>query len=75
MGAMLKVGDTVSWKGSWGCDLPYVVKVTSIDVVTPGDKEGVPVQEAPWALAPLNAIVAGLDNGHWAYGTQLSQIS
>jgi hypothetical protein len=76
MKMLLKVGDTVQWKGAWGRDLPQLAKVTSIELVVPGEKDGgEEVQKAPWSIVETNAVVVTLDNGHWAYGDQISPAS
>ena len=68
----LEVGDTVIWRGGWGKDAPIEALVTSIDKVKPGEKYGDDVKSLPWSQVETRAVVA-LDNGHWAYGYQLSQ--
>jgi len=67
---VLRVGDTVVWRGGWGADPPKLAVITSISMCEPGEKYGDPVDEMPWSLVPVHATV-GLDNGHWAYGDQL----
>ena len=73
---MLKVGDSVMWRGSWGRDTPLPTKVTSIEIVAPGEKEGgEDVKQVPWAVVESGCVVVTLDNGHWAYGDQISPAS
>lgn len=61
------------WKGGWGTDAPRPAKITSIDLCeTKGSKYGNPVKSVSWSLKEYIAV--GLDNGHWAYGTQLEAI-
>ena len=68
----LKVNDTVTWKGSWGSDAPKQAKVTGIMINCMGCKDGDEVQETTWdEVTGRNAII-DLDNGHWAWGFQIS---
>lgn len=69
----LKVGDSVAWRGRWGADPPKLVKVTDIERVAEGEKYGTPVEEMDWADVPGRSVVT-LDTGHWAYGSQLTQV-
>jgi len=72
--SMLKVGDTVHWRGNFGEAEPRRVTVLSIERVhRPGDKEGDLVDELEWELVPLYAVVS-LDTGNWAYGRQLRPV-
>lgn len=71
---MLKVGDTVSWRGSFGSDEPWPAAITKIDVETRGGKDGRSVQEVPWTEVSRENVVVGLDNNHWAYGNQIERI-
>ena len=70
---MLKKGDTVIWRGSWGNDLPKEAKVTSIEICPNGMKNGEEVNEVPWDMVNGRNVVVDLDNGHWAYGDQISK--
>jgi hypothetical protein len=38
-----------------------------------GSKEGRPIKHIDWDKANSRQLVVDLDNGHWAYGTQLSK--
>lgn len=69
---VLRVGDTVSWRGSWGRDLPQDVKVNGIEVNCVG-KSGTEVQEVEWDFVDNRSVIVDLDNGHWAYGNQISE--
>jgi hypothetical protein len=69
--AKLKIGDKVMWSGCWGSEEPKEATVISISKTTrPREKYGEDVDEVDWAC---NFTVC-LDNGHWAYDTQLSRI-
>lgn len=71
---ILKVGDTVNWKGSWGKDATKQVKVVSIEIDCVG-KEGTPVNEVPWdEVTETDTVIVVLENSHWAYGYQISPI-
>ena len=69
----LRVGDTVSWRGGWGKDKPQNVKVTDIKRDCVG-KSGTEVENIPWRLVMDRTVIVGLDNSHWAYGDQISQV-
>jgi hypothetical protein len=70
----LKVGDTVLWRGGFGSDPAKPAKVTHIEIVKLGQKEGgVEVQDVPWGIV-RDYVVVSLDNGHWAYGRQLTEV-
>ncbi len=71
---MLKVGDTVSWRGSWGNDALQNAKVLEIDVDCDGGKDGRSVTEVFWSKVTRHNVVVSLDNGHWAYGDQIKRV-
>ena len=72
---MLKVGDTVSWRGSFGSDEAWPATITKIDVECRGDRSaGRTVTEVPWVEVTHENVVVGLDNNHWAYGNQIERI-
>lgn len=67
----LRVGDTVMWRGNFGSAPAIPAKVTDMERShRPRDKYGQSVDEADWA--DKDYIVVSLDNGHWAYGEQIS---
>ena len=68
---VLSVGDVVSWSHAWGTApfRPARVKRIEILLFNDGSDSGVPVDSVPWTKA--SDIIVDLDNGHWAYGTQL----
>lgn len=66
---VLRIGDTVEWRGSWGRGFPALTKVTGIVV---GGKHGDEVTAVPWAGAEGREVVVDLSNGHWAYGFQIA---
>jgi len=69
---ILKVGQPVNWRGSWGKDASVVAVVTGIEKTkNPNEKNGKEVKEVNWS----DNFVVDLDNGHWAYSHQVSQIN
>lgn len=69
---ILKVGDTVMWRGSFGSDAPKKAVVEGIELCRSGEKYGEPVDEVAWT--DKDKIVVDLDNGHWAKGHQISPL-
>jgi hypothetical protein len=72
MSKLLKVGDTVNWKGSWGKDPSTEAKVTCIEVNCV-DKEGDEVDSVEWSEVD-DTVILSLDNDHWCYGYQVKPI-
>lgn len=73
----LKVGDKVICKGGWGSQPPLEVIVEAIYLCPKGSMHGREVKSVLWNTVLGNGIgqvVVILNNGHWAYGTQLTQI-
>ena len=70
----LKIGDKVKWKGAWGAEPSKLVKITDIDICEIGEKNGRTVQKVLWDKVDSRKVVVSLDNGHWAYGFQLSKV-
>jgi hypothetical protein len=69
----LKIGDTVQWRGSWGEDAPVPAKVTAMEITkNPREKSGEAVNEVDWDIVNENRVIVDLDNGHWAYGSQIA---
>lgn len=69
----IKVGDKVMWRGGFGLDAPMVAVITEIEVCkAPRSKHGISVSETDWSLR--NLLVVSLENGCWAYGSQISPI-
>lgn len=69
----LKIGDTVSWRGGFGMEDPMPAIVIAMEVTDePRDKYGSTVDEVDWHIVEENRVVFTLDNGHWAYGEQIS---
>jgi hypothetical protein len=73
MANILKVGDAVSWKGSFGMAAPQIVRVQGMEITEyPRTKEGDPVDEVSWDIVKENRVIFDLDNGHWAYSEQIT---
>ena len=82
---ILKVGDTVSWRGNFGMEPARTAKVTLIEITErpgncpgrgwdrSGNKYGSRATEVSWAAVREDRVVVTLDNGHWAYGYQITQ--
>ena len=69
---ILKIGDTVRWKGAWGSQPAKDAKIEGIDL-TRGGKYGDPVDEIDWSEVYDRNVCVTLDNGHWAYASQISK--
>ena len=78
VGKVLKIGDKVHWRDSWGSGPVEKVKVTSIDITsTPNEKYGDNASEATWELVQENRVVVGLEvesggMSKWAYSYQIA---
>jgi len=71
--AILKIGDKVNWRGCFGIDETKEAIVESIQI-TNGGKYGDEVNEVEWAKVYDRNVVVSLNNGHWAYASQISII-
>ena len=71
---ILKVGDKVSWRGTWGKDAPQDVIVESIECNCNGGKEGTPVESIEWDEVTRENVVVTVSSGNWAYGNQIKEI-
>ncbi len=75
--ARVKVGQTVNWKGGFGTEPVKEAKITVMTLCAKGQKFGREVKSADWdTVLGKNKmqIIVELENGHWAYGNQLSPI-
>ena len=71
---LLRIGDTVRWRGCFGMDGALPATVTEIEVTDyPRSKYGKAVREVEWATVRDNLAVVTLSNGHWAYGEQIEE--
>ena len=72
--AELKIGDTVSWRGSFGRDVPKDAEVREIIITEqPRTKYGESVDSVDWKLVKENRVLVDFTNGFWAYGEQISK--
>ena len=71
--AKLKVGDTVLWRGGFGSDAPKKAVVEGIEI-TNGGKYGDPIDEVDWTKVYDRNVTVDLDNGHWAYASQIKRV-
>ena len=71
---MLKIGDKVIWRGSWGMDSPREATIAGIQLCAVGEKYGKDISSCQWETVRNGKIVVNLTNGHWAYGMQLEPI-
>jgi len=70
---VLKIGDTVNWRGNFGSEGRKKAKVEEIQI-TNGGKYGDDVDEVSWSKVRDRNVVVDLDNGHWAYANQISRV-
>lgn len=70
----LKIGDKVIWRGGWGKEAPKEAIIEGISLCAVGAKYGKEVKSVDWATIEGGKVVVTLDNGHWAYGNQLTEI-
>lgn len=66
----LKIGDKVIWRGGFGMDSPQEAIVEGIEI-TNGGKYGKPVDEVDWIRVKDRNVTIDLNNGHWAYASQI----
>ncbi len=69
---VLKVGDTVLWRGGFGNDAAKEAIVIRIEVDCV-DKDGEEVDSVKWSEVPDRDILVDLKNGHWARGHQITK--
>lgn len=72
----LKIGDKVMWRGGWGTEPAKEAIIEEIDLCPVGCKHGKSVNSVAWETIKneKRTVVVTLDNGHWAYGNQLTEI-
>lgn len=69
------VGDTVMWRGGFGSQPPETAVVRGLEITPfPDGKEGDSVNEVPWSLVDRDLVIFDLENGHWAYSSQISKV-
>lgn len=66
----LKVGDRVTYRGSWGQGAPKEATIESIEYCqNAGDKYGIATDEV--YVDDVERSVFDLSDGHWCYGFQI----
>ena len=72
MSNVLKVGDKVIYRPSFGMGDPTVVTVQSMEVTEmKRSKYGDSVNAVPWELVEQNRVLMTLDNDSWTYSEQV----
>jgi hypothetical protein len=75
---VLKKGDIVNWRDSWGTAAIELVRVTDITVTDePGEKYGRTVNWVGWKMVQDNLVIVGLERqsggmNKWAYSYQIA---
>lgn len=70
MSNLVKVGDKVMWRGSFGMGPQKPATITGLELCEERrTKYGVSVPAALWDYKEY--LLVSLDNGHWAYGEQI----
>jgi hypothetical protein len=72
---VLKLNDTVSWRGAWGNEPAKPAVIESIEVKCNGTKSGTEVDSVEWNEVTRENVVVNLVHGNWAYGNQISEIN
>jgi len=72
MSKVLKIGDTVLWRGGFGSEPAKPAVVEGIEI-TGGHKYGDAVDEVPWSEVYDRNVTVDLDNDHWAYASQIKR--
>ena len=74
MDNVLRVGDTVLWRGGFGRDPAREAVVEAIELVDEDSKYGEVVQTAPWSRLTGRHAVISFEN-YWAYAEQISRLT
>jgi hypothetical protein len=74
MDNVLRVGDTVLWRGGFGRDPAREALVEAIELVEEGSKYGEAVESAPWGRLTGRHAVISFGN-HWAYAEQIAPLT
>ncbi len=70
----LCVGDTVNWRGGFGDNPARLAVVRAIEVVSDGDKYGLPVESVAWDICAGRRVILDLSTGHWCYAEQVTRV-
>ena len=72
---VIRIGDKVSWRGSYGNE---PVMEATVDLITltegPYISEGNEVYSVKHETLKGGAVLFDFDNGHWAYGNQVAPL-
>ena len=68
--AHLEINNIVTWRGVWGKDEPKVARVIEIRIWRNNVLESIP--KIDWTLVIGREVIVTFDNGHWAYGNQIT---
>jgi hypothetical protein len=74
---ILKIGDTVNWRGAWGTQKAENAVVESIQRGRfDGDKDGKDIESVSWSSLSKGdrRYLVTLTNGHWAWANQIDKI-
>jgi hypothetical protein len=74
MSDKLRIGDLVLWSGSWGRDVSEPACIEAMELCQEGQKYGEEIEEIDWNSVKSRTLIVSLDNGHWAYGTQIERL-
>tara|TARA_R100001244_G_scaffold129729_1_gene101365 strand:- start:16479 stop:16748 length:270 start_codon:yes stop_codon:yes gene_type:complete len=70
---MLKIGDRVVYRPSWGHDPPIIVTIVHMEITDgPREKSGVAADLVPWALVEENRVIFDLSNDKWTYSENIN---
>jgi hypothetical protein len=73
MDNILRIGDTVLWRGGFGRDPAREAVVEGIELVAVGEKYGTPTESAPWSRLTGRHAVIDFGN-NWAYAEQIAPL-
>lgn len=69
---VLRIGDTVLWRGSFGREPAVPAVIENMQITDyPHSKYGEDADEVPIQLVQENRVVFDLTNGHWCYSQQI----
>jgi hypothetical protein len=72
---MLRIGDNVSWRCSWGAGGIAVARVCAMEVTEhPRSKTGDAATVVSWDTVKQNRVIFTLSSGKWAYASQIAPL-
>ena len=76
MDNILRIGNTVLWRGGFGRDPAREATVEGIELIEEeGSKYGTAVESAHWSRLTGRHAVISLACGHWAYAEQIAPLT